>query len=308
MSGEGRFLAFGHHTGKIKKNSRVGIRFSSTASISVFMRSSTTVAELQNTIMQKIGVADSKRVAKLFYGVPIAVVSEHVKYGSFVVQSDTDLEVIFYCRRDFPEVRTTELYAKLKNVVANFGGSNPNPTSNRKGGSSSSALVAPVIPVIPPCVLVATVYRSFHLVLHPRRLLLTCIMKTLVAAVANSLRTVPRGARISEPKGIEEALGDDEDDEEPEYIAGDSDHDHHNIPVGRSVPSSSGSREYPTHFSTLDLEARVPSQEENNAGVGFGGGGSVDVLTPNEFQIGQVFQTKEDLILSVKSYSIRRGG
>ncbi|MED6208098.1 hypothetical protein PIB30_041805 [Stylosanthes scabra] len=50
------------------------------------------------------------------------------------------------------------------------------------------------------------------------------------------------------------------------------------------------------------------SHEENDACVGFGGGGSVDVLTmPKEFEIGQVFQTKEDAVLSVKNYSTRRG-
>ncbi|MED6200729.1 hypothetical protein PIB30_088147 [Stylosanthes scabra] len=235
--------------GKIKKNLRVGIRFSSTELISVFVHSSTTHVELQNTILQKIGVAGSKRVAKLFYRAPVSVVSEHVKYGSFVVQSDTDLEVIFHCWRDFTEVRITKLYAKLEDVVASSGGFNPNPTSNQIGCDLGDN-------------------RTFG---------------ELVAAVANSPRNVPRGAHISEPKAIEEALGDDENDEEPEFIAGDSDNDHHSIPTGRGVLSSSGSREYPAHFSTLDLEAVAPSQEENDASVGFGGGGSVDVLMPNKF-------------------------
>ncbi|MED6134898.1 hypothetical protein PIB30_041227 [Stylosanthes scabra] len=47
---------------------------------------------MQNTILQKLGVADSKRVAKLFYRAHVAVVSEHVNYGSFVVQRNADLE------------------------------------------------------------------------------------------------------------------------------------------------------------------------------------------------------------------------
>ncbi|MED6224013.1 hypothetical protein PIB30_079673 [Stylosanthes scabra] len=173
MSKEISFFALVHYTGKIKKNSRLGIRFSSTEPINVFVRSSTTVAELQNTILQKLGVTGSKRVAKLFCRAPVVVVSEHVKYGLFVVQSDIDLEVIFHCRSDFLEVRTTELYVKLVKV-----------------GDK----------------------RTFG---------------ELVAAVANSPHNVPRGAQISDPEGIEEALGDDdEDDEEPEFIAGESDDDH----------------------------------------------------------------------------------
>ncbi|MED6140494.1 hypothetical protein PIB30_093752 [Stylosanthes scabra] len=101
MSDESCFLVLVHHSGKILKNSKVGIRFSSEEPISVFMRSSTTLAELQNTILQKLGVARSKRISKLFYRASVAVLSEHVKYGSFVVQTDADLEVIFHCRRDF---------------------------------------------------------------------------------------------------------------------------------------------------------------------------------------------------------------
>ncbi|MED6178324.1 hypothetical protein PIB30_106478, partial [Stylosanthes scabra] len=259
----------------IKKNSRVGIRFSNTEPISVFVRLSTTLAELQNRILQKIGVAGSKHVAKLFYRAPVAVVSEHVKYGLFVVHSDVDLEVIFHCRRDFSEVRTTELYAKLEDVVASSDGSNPNPTSNRIGGSSSSAPVASVVPVIPPCVASPSFVADLH-------------------------NEDDNGCDLGDNRTFGELVP-----AVPTIRA--TDDDHYSIPAGQSVPSSFGSREYPTHFSALDLEAVAPSQEENDVGVGFGGGGSVDVLTPNEFQIGQVFQTKEDDIPSMKSYSIRRG-
>ncbi|MED6111712.1 hypothetical protein PIB30_054835, partial [Stylosanthes scabra] len=199
-------------------------------------------------------------------------------------------EVIFHCRRNFLEVRTTELYAKLEDVVASCGGSNPNPTSNRIGGSSSLALISPVVSIIPPYVPVDTVVPvvppcvaspSFAADLHNEDgdgcdLGDNRTFGELVATVANSSGTVPRGAQISKPERIEEALRDDEDDEQPEYIAGDRDDDHHSIPAGRSVPSN--------------LEAGAPSQEENDAGVGFGGGGLVDVLTPNEFQIGQEFR------------------
>ncbi|MED6211158.1 hypothetical protein PIB30_070970, partial [Stylosanthes scabra] len=42
----------------------------------------------------------------------------------------------------------------------------------------------------------------------------------------------------------------------------------------RGGPSSSRSHQYPAHLSALDLEAMAPSQEENDASIGFGGGGS----------------------------------
>ncbi|MED6171064.1 hypothetical protein PIB30_037180 [Stylosanthes scabra] len=140
--------------------------------------------------------------------------------------SDVDLEVIFHYRRDFSEVRTIELYVKLENIVASSGGSNPIPTSVHIGGSSSSAPAAPVVPVIPP-----------------------------FTTVANIQHNVPRRVQISDPEGVEEALCDDEEDEEPKFIGGNSDDDHPSVPAERSGPSSSGSHQYPAHFSALNLEA-----------------------------------------------------
>ncbi|MED6175921.1 hypothetical protein PIB30_082859 [Stylosanthes scabra] len=227
------------------------------------MRSSTTLAELQNTILQKLGIARSKRISKLFYRAPVAVVSEHVKYGSFVIQTDTDLEVIFHYLRNFSEVRTTELFAKLEDIVASFGGSNPIPPSVDIGGSS----IRHPLPQL---------YRLFHHLLHLLHSLLTCIAIMTISAIW----------RIT-------AHLDSDDDR--------------SIPVPHLEPASSGSHQYSEHFSSLDIEAVAPTHEENDAGNGFGGGGSVDVLTPNEFEIGQIFQTKEDAVLSIKSYSIRRG-
>ncbi|MED6214058.1 hypothetical protein PIB30_099297, partial [Stylosanthes scabra] len=115
------------------------------------------------------------------------------------------------------------------------------------------------------------------------------------------------GASVSEPEGVEEALCEDEEEDEPELVPEDSDDDDRSFPVLHREFASSGSHQYPEHFSSLDLEAAAPTHEENDAGAGFGGGASVDVLMPNEFEIGQIFQTKEDAVLSVKSYSIRHG-
>ncbi|MED6113196.1 hypothetical protein PIB30_068620 [Stylosanthes scabra] len=245
------------------------------------MRLSTTLAELQNTILQKLGVTRSKCISNLFYRAPVAVVSEHAKYGSFVVQTDADLEVIFHYRRDFPEVRMTELFAKLEDIVASSGGSNPIPPSVDIGGSSSSAPVAPVVPVIPPPVASPSFAADLHHDYDDQ-----CDL---------------------EDNRTFEALCEDEEEDEPELVPEDSDDDDRSIPVPRREPASSGSHQYPEHFSSLDIDAIAPTHEDNDAGTVFGGGGSVDVLTPNEFEIGQIFQTKEDAVLCVKSYSIRRG-
>ncbi|RYR09770.1 hypothetical protein Ahy_B05g078172 isoform E [Arachis hypogaea] len=102
-----------------------------------------------NSILQKLGLLDVKRVQKLFYRIPISVLQETVKYDCFSIGSDEDLQVLFHCRRQFPKVRTPELLAKLVDVVSSSGGSNWNThtigtvadSSSRPVGTSSSVPV-----------------------------------------------------------------------------------------------------------------------------------------------------------------------
>ncbi|KAL4300222.1 hypothetical protein AHAS_Ahas17G0179300 [Arachis hypogaea] len=49
---------------------------------------------------------------------------DDVKYDSFVISSDEDLQVLFHCRRQFPEVRTPKLLVKLVDAVCSSRGSN----------------------------------------------------------------------------------------------------------------------------------------------------------------------------------------
>ncbi|RYR08419.1 hypothetical protein Ahy_B05g076095 [Arachis hypogaea] len=86
------------------------------------------------------------RVEKLFYRISISVLRHDMKYDSFVIESDENLEVLFYCHWKFLEVRTPKLLAKLVDVVSNSESSNRNlqaPTtaaysSSRPVGASSS--------------------------------------------------------------------------------------------------------------------------------------------------------------------------
>ncbi|MED6223629.1 hypothetical protein PIB30_075889 [Stylosanthes scabra] len=144
--------------------------------------------------MQKLGVARSKRVSKLFYKAPVAVISEH---------TDVDLVVIFHYRRDFSEVRTTELFAKLEDIIASSGRSNPIPPFVYIGGSSSSPPVAPFVPVIPPYV----ASPSFAADLHREDddqcdLEDNCTFGELVTEVANNPRTPLGEFRSVSQKGL----------------------------------------------------------------------------------------------------------
>ncbi|XP_016177766.1 uncharacterized protein LOC107620057 [Arachis ipaensis] len=133
------------------------------------------------------------------------------------------------------------------------------------------------------------------------------------AACSSSL-CVPVIGEVVAPEGVEDALQDADDDDdvdvEPTTIAADdSDEETPRTtpPVGGGAYSS-GTNQYPPplHFSTLDLDAMAP-QEDPSVPVGFGARDSQNAGGVSEFQIGQQFQDKEEVVLSVKTYSIRRG-
>ena len=85
---------------------------------------------------------------KIFYKIPIAVVSSGVQYDTFVLAADEDIRVLFHCVRSFPEVRIHELYAKLEVGVDSSGASAPVHSSTVAGGVSSS--MPAVRPYLPP--------------------------------------------------------------------------------------------------------------------------------------------------------------
>ncbi|MED6200193.1 hypothetical protein PIB30_082697 [Stylosanthes scabra] len=121
------FLALVYHNGKIKKRTSEGVRFKCECPTNVFISGGTSLAELQASIERRLGLDVRKRVSHIFYRVPVAVVSSGVKYDCFSVESDEDLQVLFHCRQQFPEVRTTELYVEIADGGASSGGSNPHP-------------------------------------------------------------------------------------------------------------------------------------------------------------------------------------
>ncbi|RYR20207.1 hypothetical protein Ahy_B03g065312 isoform E [Arachis hypogaea] len=138
MANEERFVVLMHYRGSIKKKTRSGIKFTDKDPLSIFLKPSTSFNEFLNSIIQKLGLQGVKRVEKLLYGIPISVLQDDVKYNSLVIGSDEDLEVLFHCRQQFPEVRTPELLAKLVDVVSSSGGSNRNPQAVATAACSTS--------------------------------------------------------------------------------------------------------------------------------------------------------------------------
>ncbi|XP_015963860.1 uncharacterized protein LOC107487679 [Arachis duranensis] len=247
MAGEDSFVALVHCSGKIQKSRRHGVKFTDREPVSIFIRSSSTLAEIKLSILQKLGTCGTKQVKKLFYKIPITVVSTGVRFETFVIGSDEDLQVLFHCRRSFPEVRIPEMFAKLEDRVDSSGASAPGPQSTTGGGASTSLPLVHAV-VLPP---------------EPER-----------AEVEFEVG----------PDRVENALCDDDSDEEPLDIGGDSEDD---IPIAAAHGGSgSATQEYPPHLSSLNLEALGQHQNVEQH--------SMD-------------RSKEEAVLSVKDYSIRRG-
>ncbi|XP_057750948.1 uncharacterized protein LOC130969306 [Arachis stenosperma] len=206
---------------------------------------------------------------------------------------------MFLCRRQFPEVRTPELLARLVDVVSSSGGSNRNTNTiaNPAGSSSRPAVASSSVPVYEP-VVQHVASPSFAVDLNGTD-----------GDEVVERENLPNALLGVAPVGVGDGFLDDEeeDDVEPDMIDDDSADD-----IGATGPalevggSSSDTQQYPPHFSSLDLDAMRHEGVLGHA-VGFGARDAEGTTGLTEFQVGQQFQDKDEALLSVKTYSIRRG-
>ncbi|QHN75764.1 Putative mutator sub-class protein [Arachis hypogaea] len=138
MASEESFGVLVHHRGSIKRKTRSGVKFTDKDPLCIVVKPTTSYDDLVRSVLMKLGLEGAKRVKKFFYRIPITVLQDTVKYDCFTIGSDEDLQVMFLCRRQFPEVRTPELLAKLVDVVSSSGGSNRNATTEAAAAGSSS--------------------------------------------------------------------------------------------------------------------------------------------------------------------------
>ncbi|RYR67534.1 hypothetical protein Ahy_A03g013938 isoform D [Arachis hypogaea] len=283
MASAESFLVLVHYRGSIKRKTRSGVKFTDKDPLCIIVTPTTTYDALVSSVLEKLGLEGVKRVKKFFYRIPTAVLHDTVKFDCSTIGSDEDLQVMFLCRRQFPESGGSNRNA---NTIAAVAGS-----SSRPAVASSSAPVyePPMQPVASP---------SFAI--------------DLSGNVGDEVRYgehIPTEVHCPTPAGFGDGLFDDPDDDdvEPDMIADESGDD-----VGTTVPrratggSSSGTQQYPPHFSSLDLDAM--RQDENALQPsGFGARDTEGSAGMNEFQVGQQFQDKDEALLSVKTYSIRRG-
>ncbi|XP_015953516.1 uncharacterized protein LOC107477934 [Arachis duranensis] len=299
MASEDSFLVLVHHRGSIKRKTRSGVKFTDKDPLCIIVSPATSYDGLVSSVLGKLGLEGVKRFKKFFYRIPITVLHDTVKYDCFTIGSDENLQVMFLSRRQFPEVRTPELLAKFVDVVSSSGGSNRNANTiaTAAGSSSRPAVASSSVPVYEAAVQPAA-SPSFAVDLAGS-------VGDEVGYDEHHLTEV----QCPPPAGVGEGLCDDPDDDEvePDIIADESGDD-----VGASDPirptggSSSGTNQYPPHFSSLDLDA-MRQDEHLGQLARFGARDTDGSVGITEFQVGQQFQDKDEALLSVKTYSIRRG-
>ncbi|XP_057763289.1 uncharacterized protein LOC130983121 [Arachis stenosperma] len=299
MASEDSFLVLVHHRGSIKRKTRSGVKFTDKDPLCIIMSPTTSYDGLVSSVLGKLGLEGVKRVKKFFYRIPITVLHDTVKYDCFTIGSDEDLQVMFLSRRQFLEVRTPELLAKFVDVVSSSGGSNRNANTiaTAAGSSSRPAVASSSVPVYEAAIQPAA-SPSFAV--------------DLAGNVGDEVgydEHHPTQLQCPPPAGVGEGLchDSDDDDVEPDIIADESGDD-----VGASDPirptggSSSGTNQYPPHFSSLDLDA-MRQDEHLGQLARFGARDKDGSAGMTEFQVGQQFQDKNEALLSVKTYSIRLG-
>ncbi|MED6141641.1 hypothetical protein PIB30_105422, partial [Stylosanthes scabra] len=137
MESDESFVALVHHDGRIRYKTRESVKFTDKSPANVFMTTRTTLVDLQGSIIRKLGLDGRKRV-KIYYRIPISVVARGVKYGCLAVEGDDDLQILIHCRRQFPEVQTTELFVEIADSLSRSGGSAPIPRPVNVGEASGS--------------------------------------------------------------------------------------------------------------------------------------------------------------------------
>ncbi|RYR08886.1 hypothetical protein Ahy_B05g076746 isoform B [Arachis hypogaea] len=247
-SEEESFAVLVHHRGSIKRKTRSGVKFTNKNPLYIVVNRTTSYDDLVRSVLMKLGLEGAKR--------------DTVKYDCLTIGSDEDLQVMFLCRRQFPEVRTPELLAKLVDVVSSSGGSNRNTTNvaTAAGSSSMAAVASSSVPVYEPAAqLVAS--PSFAVDLNDG-----------VRDEVGSFDVLPNALHGVPPVGVGDGeLGDpDEDDVEPETI--DDDSGDEVVAAGPALAgggSSSGTQQYPPYFSSLDLDTMTHEGALGHP-VGFG--------------------------------------
>ncbi|MED6111991.1 hypothetical protein PIB30_057469 [Stylosanthes scabra] len=292
MAEEDSFLALVHSDGEIKRRSREGVKFTDKNPTNVFITTRTRLVDLQRSIQRRICRDGRKHLGMICYRISISIVAQGVKYGCFAIEADEDLQVLFYCRRQFLEMRTTELFVEMLDPLASSSGSALNPYYAIVGLPSR-----PVIQHDPEAHQVSSptfgIYHEAKTADNIGDLGDTRSFEEIAAAVAAAPYTVPVLLVERDPEPlVDEALRADDFDDEPAFFEGDgdSDDDIGPVPTQQGGAYSSGTQQYLPHLSNLDLDGL--------SGPGIRRGVEYKVMEPDHAKY--LGQCKADAFVSIK--------
>ncbi|RYR35052.1 hypothetical protein Ahy_A10g050151 [Arachis hypogaea] len=217
---------------------------------------------------------------------------------------DDDMRVIFHSQSRFSDLGSLELFARMVDVEGGSGGSAPLlPTGVIEGTSTAIPIGQPATPlVLSPSFAADLPVLGDDLGDGPS-------FGQLVDAMGSApvVDFAPAFMEVRERDPFTEAIGDDGSDSEPPIIGDESDGEEDTaVAGGVQTHGSSGTQQYPRHFTTLDLEAmnQAANVDQHHAVIH---GERPSVIGTDEFEVGQRFETKEEAVLTIKSYNIRQG-
>ncbi|MED6126945.1 hypothetical protein PIB30_083371 [Stylosanthes scabra] len=268
MIEEDSFLALVHNDGEIKHRSREGVKFTKKIQPTCSSR-----RELVWWICNAAYNVESIVMEGSVWG---------VKYGCFAIEADKVLQVLFHCRKHFPEVRTTVLFVEMLDPLASSGGSARNPHS-----ANVSGLSHPAIQHDTEAHQVASPRFGFDLQAEAADYVGDSGDTRSFKELAVAITAAPHLVSIP-------------------FIEGDSDDESGLVPTQQGGASSSGTQQYPPHLSTLNLDALSgPGRVDGESNSGRQG--SQGSSNQAEFVVGQIFVNKDVAVLAMKNYNIRRG-
>ncbi|RYR69364.1 hypothetical protein Ahy_A03g015915 [Arachis hypogaea] len=209
--------------------------------------------DLHSSILEKAGKCSKKCVKQLFFRIPISLKQGYVKYGKYAMLGDDDMRVIFHSQARFSDLGALELFAIMVDVEGSNGGSAPNmPTGVIEGTSTAIPTGQPATPLV--------LFPSFaaDLPVPGDDLGDGRSFGQLAAAIGSApvVDSAPAFMEVRERDPFAEAIGDDGSDSEPPIIGDESDGEENTaVAGGAQTHGSSGTQQYPRHFTTLDLEA-----------------------------------------------------
>ena len=276
-------------------NTGDGATFSGQSPICVNVRSSVTLLELKNTILQKLSQQNNRQITQVLYRLPIVFGKGVIRYRSFPISSDDDVSFMFECHAQFPEIRIMELFIILEDLHFSSGESATGPAYVGTSLLEHSLTFEVASPV----------HNEDVQTENTDDMMGSPSFAHLAMQIAEPL---PRDGPIA---GFDFIVDHEDNEDESLEVPFDSnsgegsDGDAESVTQSQPLRTQSQSHKHVGHYASLNLEAMHDSTFPRFGGP-IGGGDVLGLPGENELHVGKHFPNKEAVLFAVKNYSIQR--